>query len=355
MTFSPAQVEQLLRPVNPRRVQRDNHGMSHLAAYDVSAHLTRIFGFGGWRKEILSLELVAEDAVKDEGRNRLGWFVTYRCTMRLIVHSSTDEGDWWNEDGATGSASNLPDRGDAHDFALKNAISYALKRCAKDLGDQFGLSLYNKGSTAALVGRTLATPDLTARRLTPEQDMETGLPDLAPDWDEAPPGRADGLPTNRDGSLSRSRTTDEEKEKAGVMTAAQLAEHTALQPKRGEQTGRTVRMRPCDCQDCAINPGGPWMIPASNQDGSHVGGYAPEAADPWQDQPAAPLDGVEDQPGTIDPKDQRAIHAAWGKLPRDDRMNRVRAIIGRDVSSTNELTYKEGATVAERAKARALK
>jgi len=40
--------------------------------------------------------------------------------------------------------------------------------------------------------------------------------------------RADGLPTNRDGSLSRSRTSDEEKAAAGVMTSAQLAEHNAL-------------------------------------------------------------------------------------------------------------------------------
>src|ERR1035438_7593997 len=36
------------------------------------------------------------------------------------------------------------------------------------------------------------------------------------------------LPRNRDGSLSRSRITDREKLLAGVMTAAQLAAHTAL-------------------------------------------------------------------------------------------------------------------------------
>ena len=40
--------------------------------------------------------------------------------------------------------------------------------------------------------------------------------------------REDGLPVNRDGSLSRSRTSDDEKAAAGVMTSAQLAEHNAL-------------------------------------------------------------------------------------------------------------------------------
>ena len=47
------------------------------------------------------------------------------------------------------------------------------------------------------------------------------------------------LPRNADGSLSRSRTTDPQKFAAGVMTAAQLAEHTAL--RRGAVTGRLPR------------------------------------------------------------------------------------------------------------------
>ena len=44
------------------------------------------------------------------------------------------------------------------------------------------------------------------------------------------------LPRNRDGSLSRSRTTAAQKSAAGVMTAAQLAGHTAL--RHGAVTGK---------------------------------------------------------------------------------------------------------------------
>ena len=47
------------------------------------------------------------------------------------------------------------------------------------------------------------------------------------------------LPRNCDGSVSRSRTTDPQKSAAGVMTAAQLAEHTAL--RRGAVTGKLAR------------------------------------------------------------------------------------------------------------------
>ena len=47
------------------------------------------------------------------------------------------------------------------------------------------------------------------------------------------------LPRNADGSLSRSRTTEAQKWAAGVMTVAQLAEHTAL--RRGAVTGKLPR------------------------------------------------------------------------------------------------------------------
>ena len=61
------------------------------------------------------------------------------------------------------------------------------------------------------------------------------------------------LPRNRDGSLSRSRTTDAQKAAAGVMTAAQLAEHTAL--RRGLVTGKPAR--PADRGPLADDP---WAI-----------------------------------------------------------------------------------------------
>jgi len=48
---------------------------------------------------------------------------------------------------------------DAHDLAYKSAISLSIKRAAIALGDQFGLSLYNKGQTDALVIRTLVGAD----------------------------------------------------------------------------------------------------------------------------------------------------------------------------------------------------
>jgi hypothetical protein len=69
--------------------------------------------------------------------------------------------------------------------------------------------------------------------------------------------REDGLPQNRDGSLSRSQTTDAEKEAAGVMTSAQHAEHTALQPKAAETRGRSQRSSATPDDDPFYDASGP--------------------------------------------------------------------------------------------------
>lgn len=163
-----AQREALLQPINPRRVLVANR-QSHIPAYDVAAHLTRIFDFGGWDKEIISLTLINEEPIMmGEEKNRPGWTCTYSCTLRLTVKDANGKPIAFWEDGACGT-SNLPNKGEAHDMALKSAISYALKRCAAfGLGDQFGLSLYNKGKTEALVRVLVGQGDVTNASPKPE-------------------------------------------------------------------------------------------------------------------------------------------------------------------------------------------
>lgn len=145
------QRDTLLAPVKADRVRRDNNGMSYLEGYEVTAHLNRLFGFEGWDKEITRLELAFAEEAMDEKRNRMGYSATYLCSVRLTIRDPEGHVVTVVEDAATGSASNQISRADAHDLALKSAVTDALKRAAKDLGDQFGLSLYRKGSTDALV------------------------------------------------------------------------------------------------------------------------------------------------------------------------------------------------------------
>jgi hypothetical protein len=166
--FSPAQQDILLQPIASWRVF-ETDGQSHLAGWDVIAHLNRLFGFEGWDKQIVDLTLVYENVGEreiqvDEYQNRrktgrkvpkkvLACSVGYRCTLRLTVRDTEGNVVRVIEDAAMGTATNQRDLGEAHDLAVKSAVTYALKRCAKDLGDQFGLSLYNRGQEAAVVGK----------------------------------------------------------------------------------------------------------------------------------------------------------------------------------------------------------
>jgi len=138
------------------------------------------------------------------------------------------------------------------------------------------------------------------------------------DGQAAESARADGLPVNRDGSLSRSRTSDEEKDRAGVMTSAQHAEHTALQPKRAEQ-------RPAE--RLATTP--------------------PD--DTWYDyNPAAPVEERDyESPRTITRQQQGAMHAKFTALGITDRTARLawtrRALrlAPDELASSSELSYRQ--------------
>lgn len=173
------QIAQLLRPINPSRVmQRD--GMSHVEAYDIRAHLNRIFGFGRWSADVLDADMLFETVgPKSERDTRVVVSVGYRARLRLSVHAPDGAVLATYTEVATGDAVNFPvnKRADAHDFAVKTAESQALKRAAVNLGDQFGLSLYRKGSTDAVVMRTLVAPGAGAA----ETEVEHGTPDVIPE------------------------------------------------------------------------------------------------------------------------------------------------------------------------------
>ena len=146
------QVAFLLQPISEKRV-RNLRGMSHLEAWDVRRQLIRVFGFDGFTIETISLDLVSERETQ-AGSNR--WTIVYRAQVRLTIKATDGRPLTVFEDAAAGDAITQPKLGDAHALAMKTALTQALKRCAVNLGDQFGLSLYNDGSQAPVVLRSLA-------------------------------------------------------------------------------------------------------------------------------------------------------------------------------------------------------
>lgn len=147
------QREQLLKGINPSRVGKDGKGFAHLEAWDVRAHLIRIFDFCNWSSELVNLEQIFETEGKSEKTGKTNWTVAYRATVQLTIH--TGDRDVVYTEAAVGDSTNNPSRADAHDMAVKTAESQAFKRCAINLGDQFGLSLYNNGGTGSVVRAVL--------------------------------------------------------------------------------------------------------------------------------------------------------------------------------------------------------
>ena len=188
MTLNAAQRAQLLRPLNAGRVAK-RQGLSYLEAYDVKAHLTRIFGFGGFAADVLDSQLVFDDtSLNSKGKENHD--VAYKVVLRLTIFGIGPNGEDATFTEAAIGASHQPDRAEAHDMAVKTAESDALKRAATYLGTQFGLSLYDDGSTRDIIGRTLdqevAPQDDTQREVKKDQSLNTGVETDAPDSPQEP-------------------------------------------------------------------------------------------------------------------------------------------------------------------------
>jgi len=159
------QYDFLIRGIDEKRIGFTPQGMSHVEAWDDRRHLIRVFGFDGFDVETLALDLVREieygpgETTYANGKTntRTVWTVVYRAQVRLIIKVDGQEICHF-DDGAAGDSCNQPSLGAAHDQAMKTALSQALKRCCVNLGDQFGLSLYNKGQQKPSVHRSLVTP-----------------------------------------------------------------------------------------------------------------------------------------------------------------------------------------------------
>jgi hypothetical protein len=171
------QLRLLHRGLDPKRVGKDDKNHAHMEAWDIKRYLLRVFGFAGYDTENRELALVKEIEIPGQGQNaKSRWTVIYRAQVRLIVKDvqGREIGHWDGE--AVGDSYNQPKIGDAHDMAMKTAASQALKRAATNLGDQFGLSLYNDGSAAAVVNFSAAHP--------PEQWEKVAAP--LPEPEDAP-------------------------------------------------------------------------------------------------------------------------------------------------------------------------
>ena len=143
--FSPEQLAALAAPLDRANVRQREQGrsrVSYLEGWQVIAEANRIFGFDGWQRQTIAVRCVAQ-AERTIGRDQKpGWGVTYTARVRITVISGgltplVREG--------TGAGHGIDvDLGQAHESAIKEAETDAMKRALMTFGNPFGLALYDK-------------------------------------------------------------------------------------------------------------------------------------------------------------------------------------------------------------------
>jgi len=143
--FSAEQIGALSAPLDRAKVKQREQGrakVSYLEGWQVISEANRIFGFAGWQRETNSVRCVSQ-AERSIGRdNRPGWGVTYIARVRVTV-SAPGMAPLIREGSGAGHGIDV-DLGQAHESAIKEAETDAMKRALMTFGNPFGLALYDK-------------------------------------------------------------------------------------------------------------------------------------------------------------------------------------------------------------------
>lgn len=155
--FTDEQLRLLAEPLHPDNV-KTRQRLSYIEGHYVRDTLNRIFGRDGWSTKIEEMNWRGTvDVAKSE---KTGSATAYTCILSLRIHTPT--GDHVIQDVGYGNSTmyTVTAALDTHELATKEAETDALKRCAVNLGDQFGLSLYGECGREDIEHRARELPSL---------------------------------------------------------------------------------------------------------------------------------------------------------------------------------------------------
>ena len=224
MSFTEDQIKLLEKPLSPDHVtQREQAGrkLDYIEAWHAIAEANRIFGFDGWDRQTELVQL-GEPRVKDDK-----WRVDYRARVTITVRGKHGGIDIVRQGCGFGQGIDR-DVGQAHESALKEAESDAMKRALMTFGNPFGLALYDKSKASVgyeidkarlteLEEGMIAATDLDTLKQLVTEEYANDLGQLFSD-DKAEWQRLSGLFRRRTQELTKPKeievTLEKEKEKA---------------------------------------------------------------------------------------------------------------------------------------------
>lgn len=138
--FSDMQKANLAAPLASSLVKTRKQGgreVSYIEGWKAVEEANRIFGFDGWTRETVDIKCVSEGERKIGRDGDSGYGVTYIVKVRVMVGNVCREG--------CGAGHGIDrDLGQAHESAIKEAETDAMKRALMTFGNPFGLALYDK-------------------------------------------------------------------------------------------------------------------------------------------------------------------------------------------------------------------
>lgn len=156
LTFE--QIAELVKPINEAYVQ-GKQGKNYLSQHQARAEMNRIFGYANWSSHVREMRLAYEERMhKDDvpkhpsfpknGKADVYYIACYESLVEVEIRDLwgmpvASYSEWHAEENAP-----QPNRGEARAMAMTSVESYALRRALINLGDRFGLGLYNGGSKA---------------------------------------------------------------------------------------------------------------------------------------------------------------------------------------------------------------
>ncbi|MEI6616554.1 MAG: Rad52/Rad22 family DNA repair protein [Cyanobium sp. ELA507] len=180
--FTTAQIAALSAPLDRALVSSREQGRSkvnYLQSWVVISEANRIFGFDGWQRQTLFSRCIAQAerliGARGTGREqKSGWGVTYIARVRINV-SAGIHGLLIREGTGAGHGIDT-DLGLAHESAIKEAETDAMKRALMTFGNPFGLALYDKSqrqvSGGNHTGRETASGSLTPGQGNGQQPIQ---------------------------------------------------------------------------------------------------------------------------------------------------------------------------------------
>lgn len=155
-----------LDPAHVKGRKQGGTTVQYVEGWHAIAEANRIFGFGGWTRETVEMLQLGEPRDVD-GKVRVEYMARVRITVAGVVRDGCGFGQGIDRDV-----------GQAHESALKEAETDAMKRALMTFGNPFGLALYDKSRENVGVDLPPFNAQAAADRIIGSVKRQTTISDL---------------------------------------------------------------------------------------------------------------------------------------------------------------------------------